>query len=40
LAEKGLLGRDVAEFARKIIEILQQKYDRRGPDIYGKKMLP
>jgi hypothetical protein len=40
LAENGLLERKVAEFAQKITEILQQKYDRRGAAIYGKKMLP
>lgn len=39
LSEHGLLDRQIAPFAAKIIEILQNKYDRRGDRIFGKKFL-
>ena len=39
LSERGLLGRDVAPFAKRVIEILQKKYDRKGKEIFGKKFL-
>jgi hypothetical protein len=39
LDEEGFLGRPLAPFARKIIKILQQKYDQQGERIFGKKFL-
>ena len=39
LSEQGLLDREIAPFARRIIEILQQKYDRKGDRVFGKKFL-
>ena len=39
LDEEGFLGRPLAPFAKRIIEILQQKYDRQGGRIFGKKFL-
>ncbi len=39
LNENGLLDRQIAPFARKVIEILQDKYDRRGSKPLGKKLL-
>ena len=39
LSEQGLLEREIAPFARRIIEILQQKYDRKGDRVFGKKFL-
>jgi len=38
LHENGLQG-PPAPFARKIIEILQSKYDRRDERVFGKKLL-
>jgi len=39
LKEHGLLDRDIAPFAQRIISILQTKYDQRGGEVFGKKML-
>ena len=39
LNEHGLLGRSVATFSRKIISILQRKYDEQRGTVYGKKFL-
>lgn len=39
LREQGLLDRDVAPFAARMIEILQEKYDRKGDRLFGKKFL-
>ena len=39
LKENGLLERNIAPFAEKVIEILQRKYDRRGSRMFGKKLL-
>jgi hypothetical protein len=39
LYEQGLLGRSLGPFARQIIEILQEKYDRDKGRMYGKKFL-
>jgi hypothetical protein len=35
LNEHRLLGRDIGPFARRIIEILQEKYDRHAGSISG-----
>ncbi len=39
LHKEGLLGRPLALFSEKIIEILQQKYDRQKGIIFGRKFL-
>ena len=39
LAENGLLGRGLGAFAREIVNVLGEKYYRRGDIIYGKKFL-
>jgi len=39
LAENGFLRRELGAFTKEIIEILQEKYDRRGDSIYGKQFL-
>jgi len=39
LQEQGLLERDIAPFAKRVIAILQDKYDQQGGYIYGKKFL-
>lgn len=39
LYEEGLLGRELAPFSKKVIRILQQKYDRHGGRVFGKKFL-
>jgi len=39
LQEQGLLERNIAPFARQVIQILQEKYDQQGGNIYGKKFL-
>lgn len=39
LNERGLLNRELAPFARRVIEILQRKYDQRGARLFGKKFL-
>lgn len=39
LNEKGLLGRPIPAFARKVADILQGKYDQNEGIIYGKEFL-
>ena len=39
LYERGLLGRDLGTFSRLVVDILADKYDRRGSQMYGKKFL-
>jgi hypothetical protein len=39
LDSEGLLGRPIAAFSRKVITLLQDKYDRRGERIFGKKFI-
>jgi hypothetical protein len=39
LDEQGLLGRKITPFARSVILILQDKYDRIEDRIYGKKFI-
>ena len=39
LKENGLRERDIAPFAQRVIGILQNKYDRYGSRIFGKKLL-
>jgi len=39
LAEKGLLHTKLAPFAKKIIEILQHKYDQQSGRVFGKKFI-
>lgn len=39
LSEQGLLDREIALFARKIIELLQTKYDCQENRVFGKKFL-
>lgn len=39
LQEQGLLERDIAPFARRVLEILKGKYDQQDGYIYGKKFL-
>ncbi len=39
LLEHGMLDRELAPFAQKIVNLLQQKYDRLGTKVYGKKFL-
>jgi hypothetical protein len=39
LNEHGLLGREIAPFARSVITILQTKYDGQGTRIFGKKFI-
>ena len=39
LEENGLLDREIAPFAQRVISILQGKYDQRGGRIFGKKLL-
>lgn len=39
LAENGLLGRELGTFAKEIVEVLREKYYRRGDRIYGKELL-
>lgn len=39
LYENGLFQKQPAPFAKKIIEILQTKYDQQKDKIYGKKLL-
>ncbi len=39
LAEKGLLHTRLAPFAKKVIEILQQKYDQESGRVFGKKFI-
>ena len=39
LLERGLLDRPLAPFARRVVAVLQAKYDSFGTRIWGKKML-
>ena len=39
LEESGLLDGPLAPFARRIIEVLQEKYYRRGERVFGKKFI-
>ena len=39
LSEQGFMDREIAPFARKIIELLQTKYDCQGNRAFGKKFL-
>ena len=39
LAEYGLLGRELGAFTKEIIDVLGEKYCRRGDRLYGKKFL-
>ncbi len=39
LYEQGLLGRELGTFARQIVNILADKYDRRGTRVFGKKFI-
>jgi hypothetical protein len=39
LKEQGLWDREVSPFAQRVIAILQQKYDRQGGLVFGKKFL-
>jgi len=39
LDSEGLLGRPLASFSKKVIDLLQDKYDRRGERIFGKKFI-
>lgn len=39
LQEQGVLGRDLAPFAKQIVSILQRKYDQREGKPFGKKLL-
>jgi len=39
LHEKTLLGRELGAFTRKILDILDVKYDREGEKIFGRKFI-
>lgn len=39
LHERGLLSRDLGTFTQQVVDILADKYDKRGNQIYGKKFL-
>lgn len=39
LRAHGLWDKEPAPFARKIVDILQQKYDQQGERVFGKKLL-
>ena len=39
LRDHGLLDKDIAPFAARIIDILQAKYDRMGNRLFGKKFI-
>jgi hypothetical protein len=39
LQEQGLLGKEIAPFAKLVIQILRKKYDQREGRIFGKKFL-
>ncbi|MBW8016474.1 MAG: DUF3800 domain-containing protein [Planctomycetes bacterium] len=39
LHENNLLGKEFPPFGKKVIEILRQKYYRRGERVFGKKLL-
>jgi hypothetical protein len=40
LDERRILGRPLAPYATKVCHVLQDKYDREGGRIFGKKFLP
>jgi len=39
LSEQGLLGRPLAPFAQRIVELLRDKYDQEGGRMYGRKFV-
>ena len=39
LKENKLIDKEFPEFGKKVIQILQNKYDSDGGEVYGKKML-
>lgn len=39
LLEQGFLERELAPFSKRIVEVLQGKYDRQGNRVFGKKFL-
>jgi hypothetical protein len=39
LSEQGLLGRPLAPFAQRIVELLRDKYDQEGGRVYGRKFV-
>jgi len=39
LDQQGLLGRPIAPFAERVIQLLQGKYHQRGNKLYGKKFI-
>ena len=39
LKDQGLLDKEVAPFAQRVIAVLQAKYDKEGERIFGKKFL-
>ncbi len=39
LWENRLIEREPGRFAKRIIEILQDKYDQQGSRVFGKKLL-
>lgn len=39
LLGQGLLERGLAPFAQEVVRLLQDKYDRQGDRVYGKKFL-
>jgi hypothetical protein len=39
LHEQGLLHKNLAPFAKSVIEILQTKYDRHADRLFGKKFI-
>jgi hypothetical protein len=39
LRAQGLLEREIAPFGKKVIKVLQNKYDKKGKMIFGKKFL-
>jgi hypothetical protein len=39
LNEHGLLDRQIAPFANRVIGILRKKYDQDGGRVFGKKLL-
>lgn len=39
LQEHGMLGRDIPQFAARVIGILREKYDARGDRPFGKKFI-
>lgn len=39
LQEQKLLGKEIAPFAKLVIDILKNKYDQQGGRMFGKKFL-